>query len=88
MIKPFLGRDMPNKNNKLGIRNLRYVPSTDKYVVQNTIMGVRKHIACFSDFETAKQFVKTMHTYDMNDPNEVDKFWEWARQFKGGDKPS
>ena len=82
MWKPFLGKDQPNKNNKLGIRNLRVDPRSGLYICQATVLGVRKHIACFHDLETAKSFVDTMHTFDLNDPDDVDKFWTFARSFR------
>ena len=82
MWKPFLGKDQPNKNNKLGIRNLRVDPRSGLYICQATVLGVRKHIACFHDLETAKSFVDTMHTFDLNDADEVDQFWKWARSYR------
>ena len=83
--KPFLGSDIPNCNNKLGVKNLRFDQRSKLYIVQKTILGVRKHIACFHDYNEAKRFVDQMHTFDMNDADDVAEFWAWARNYKGGD---
>lgn len=79
MNKPFLGNDIPHRDNKCRVKHLHFDRSTNLYVIQATVLGVRKHIACFHDFQEAKEFADKMHTFDLSDPEQVEDFLEMAR---------
>lgn len=82
MNNPLLGNDIPHRDNKLRVKNLHYDPVSKLYVIQATALGSRRHVACFHDFQKAKDFADKMHTFDLGNPSEVERFLEWARWYK------
>lgn len=69
MNKPYIN-DIPNINNKLRCKNVHWDKTINRYVVQKW----HKHIAVFTDFETAKKVAEIMNSFDMKDIGDIDKF--------------
>ena len=82
---PLLGETRPNRNNNSGgIRNVHYDKSTNLFVIQTRkIDGKKRHVACFRDFESAKEVAEKMHEYDLNNEEQLKLFIEWAKNYMG-----